>query len=106
MGNITDADGRYLGLQVVVKGTLSNPATTALLASSITDKNGKAKQYDHFYIKIDSSAGNIGTIKVTNTHGDTLTLNYNVLDEWYPEPIASIVGDLGSAREIVYGVAF
>jgi hypothetical protein len=106
MGHITDAEGRQLGLQVVVKGTVADPSSTALLASTITDSDGKAKQYKHFYIKLDSTTGNTGTIKVTNTHGQTLTLNYNVLDEWYPEPIASIVGDLGTARGIVYGVAF
>ena len=108
MGWITDLKGRALGLQIVVKGTLANPATTALLAGNITDQDGKTKQYKHFYIKLDSQAsgGTTGNIKVTNTHGDTLTLNYNIQDEWYPEPIASIVGDTGTARGIVYGVAF
>lgn len=99
--------GDYLGLQVVVKGTLANPSTTALLASDIVDEKG-VKSYTHFYIKLDSAAAGAttGTIKIKNTHSETLTLNFNVQDEWYPEMIQEIVGDLGTARGIVYGVAY
>jgi len=110
MGWISDLKGRELGLQIIVKGTIADPTAAGLAVATIADQDSKTKQYKTFFIKIDSAgagSGTTGALKVKNAHGTTLTLNFNVQDEWYPEPLTEIVQDAGNAvTDIVYGVAF
>lgn len=93
-----------LGIQLNIKGTLADSATGLAATDIERVKGGGEKPYKFFYIRIDSATGTGGIMTITNLNGDTINdVPYNILDEWYPEPILAIQIDAtNTVKGIIY----